>query len=263
MTEEILRSSNKKVLTIHGIPTDTYPGKDVLEHVDMIVAPYDYEGEILKRIYGIRPIIIHHGVDPLLFNNNISTNTAKRAFNLPEDKKILSWVARFDIAKKPWIFLNAISQILKDICDVIVLMFARSVNKNLFYKLQYVVNNLKMKYKNRFRFNKRWIPYIKMPLLYRASNVYISTGIGGIDLIEAVACNSIVVAEENPISREVLGSTGYYYRGVEELVESIYKAISTSREKLREVQENRIYEYKGLWNIAAKNYIERIYYKLI
>jgi len=255
----LLKSKAPIVLTIHGYPSKTYPGKDILDNVDAVIAPYDYEGYLLHKIYGIKPKIIHHGIDPTIFNTKTDPNKAKKILGIRTNGKIITWIARFDESKKPWLFLKAVTKLLEERQDITVIMYTRAVNKCLYYTLYKHINNLRKRFKKRFLFKIRWIPYIKMPLIYRASDIYVSTGIGGIDLIEAMASNSIVVAEDNPISREILGDTGIYYKenDASSLIESLHYALSNERNKFEKKQKVQIYKYKGLWNLAAKEYINQ------
>jgi glycosyltransferase involved in cell wall biosynthesis len=194
-----------KIFVFHGSGINDDKDKKlelIRSKVDAFIAISNYAKLNLQKRGLVVDRVVYHGVDLGLFNQSvISKPRAKKALNLPKDKKVILWSARLSPEKNLNVFLDAIPIISREF-DVIFVINIRTISDFKTYKK---LISLSKTYRNIIILN--WIPYIKMPILYRAADLFMHTSLDegfGLALTEAMACGIPVLAAEAATAPEIL-----------------------------------------------------------
>ncbi len=92
--------------------------------IDMTMTCNKNSERILKEYFGRQDNLktVYIGVDEEYFNNDLNSQEIKAKYNIPEDKKIISYIARISYQKRPYLLLEIIKQYVKKRQDTIFLI---------------------------------------------------------------------------------------------------------------------------------------------
>lgn len=246
-TRRILNAKIPKVFTAHGsldlkhIKNLSFVCKNlrkINENVNAFIAPSHYSAMTIKKHCGFRPFVIHHGVNSLLFNPfNITRQEARKKLAIPDSKKVMLWIGRIDPDKGLHTLIEALPHILKEYDKLILLIKGRTIHKQYFEKVRFLVKRLNVE--KHIIFDLKWSPNITMPFYYHASNIYVHTSIseafGSLTLLEAMASGIPIVANNASSIPEAVGDAGLLYEDSEtDLSNKILKLVQ-SRELERKM----------------------------
>ena len=192
------------------------------------VAMSRYGADIIEQHIG-RPVpMIYHGVDtvayhPVSFANPIrfdgSTLTTREAckakFGIPADRKVILRSDRLVERKFYDVFFRALPPILDAVPEADVVVHCSPVDGGL--SMYEEIGRMSPEYLPRLRLTNahstfRGLPVEGMAALMNAADVYLSTTGGegfGLNLAEAMACETPVVVTDWAADREVVGPGGY------------------------------------------------------
>jgi len=222
----------------------------IYSKVNAIVAPSRHAAKNLKGLCGIDSRVIHHGVDVELFDPfTISKHNARRRLKIDPDALVILWNARMDPLKGLHSLIRALprTNAVKDF-RVVLLIKTRTLNTEYY---QYILSLIhKAGLDKNVIIDKSWTPINHMPLVYRATDLYINSSyteaFGSLTMLEAMACGIPVVARNASSNPEALGDAGLLYNNEDELAESIDRLVYDH--KLR-----KYYTYKALGRIIREN----------
>ncbi|MEM2293578.1 MAG: glycosyltransferase family 4 protein [Nitrososphaerota archaeon] len=237
-----------KIFVLHEapIPKSVY---DVLKgYVDMFVAPSEFTAKNEAPKVGFTPIVIHHGVNMHLFNDSIQKDVARRKLHIPYNAKVVLWNDRISPEKDLETLLKAIPLIAREAPDVYFYIKGRAVNKGYLRRIEMMLKNCKKR--RNVKIHVGWIPYEKLPLLYRSADVFVRTSLYenfGLGFVEAMACGVPVIVADVPIAREVLGEAALFFkpRDSMDLADKVIYLLSNS-------DEGEILARKGLRRVKEK-----------
>jgi glycosyltransferase involved in cell wall biosynthesis len=257
-----------KIFVLHGsldymdeIPCNIF--EEISSKVDAVVAVSMYAANKLKEICGVEPsYVIHHGVDLEVFNPEIcSKSSARKKLGIPLYNNIILWNARLSPEKRLETLMYALPYIIKENKYVIVLIKTRAINRSYELKILRLIKKLKVN--EHVVFDRSWTPLIRMPVYYRAADVYVNTSMteafGSLAMLEAMACGVPTIANNASSNSEALGDGGLLYDTNDpyDLAEKILRVLTDN--KLARVlgckAYKRIKRELTLTNIAKK-YIE-------
>jgi glycosyltransferase involved in cell wall biosynthesis len=267
-----------KLFVLHGSPdyADKQTCKmleDVYSKVDAFVVVSRHAAYMLREKCGFEPThVIHHGVDVELFNPlSYAKDHARATLGLPQDKKIILWNARLSPEKKLETLIYALPKVVKEFKDVVVIVKTRAVVKDHEAKIRSIIRKLKLG--AHVIFDKGWAPWVKMPMYYRASDLYINTSVteafGSPTMLEAMACGIPTIANNASSNPEALGNGGLLYDKDDsfDLGEKILKVLTDERLSmlLSYKASRRVFEELTFQKISEKyvNYITLWYIKAL
>lgn len=191
------------------------------------VAMSKYGARVIGEHIG-RPVpMIYHGVDteayyPVAFNRPIrfdgktlvSREACKQAFGIPPDRKVILRSDRLVERKFYHTFFQALVPIFERVPDADVVIHCSPVDGNL--SLYEEIGRMPAEYLTRIRLTNahdtfRGLPVEGMAALMNAADVYLSTTGGegfGLNLAEAMACETPVVVTDWAADAEVVGPGG-------------------------------------------------------
>jgi len=237
--KEFLKLPLPRVFVLHG-SLDFANGSvcsslnEIYSTVEAFVVVSMHAATRLNELCGFRPTtIIHHGIDVEIFNpTSYPKDLARRILGLPKDKKIILWNARMEREKKLETLIKALPYVVREYKDILILIKTRTIDPSYETMIQKLVNKLNVeKY---VVFDERWSPLIKMPLYYRAADIYVNTSVteafGSLTMLEAMACGTPTVANNASSNPEALGDGGLLYNGEPyDLAEKLMKILSDSK----------------------------------
>jgi glycosyltransferase involved in cell wall biosynthesis len=199
-----------KVLTIHWVPSKV--DEDYFTKVDALVSPSEVISKYVNEIIGLKPIVIHHGVDTSLFNTTLSKVDARKHLGLPDSKRIVLWIGRIDRNKDLKTLIEAVPMVVKEVPDALFLIKGRTSSKSL---LQSAIKYLKSTgTEKNVRIMLGWDFLTKMPYFYRSADVFVHTSqseVCSFVLLEAMACGVPIVASAIPTLMEIGGNSPLFF----------------------------------------------------
>lgn len=108
------------------------------------------------------------------------------------------------------------------------------------------------------RFKLKRYGFEKMPMVYRTCNLLVSASNPlysfEMVLLEGMACGLTVVANDDPIRREIVSNAGYIVNvtNIKEFSEAINKALRQSSQNISPIQQAKKYS----WDIIFQKYLE-------
>jgi glycosyltransferase involved in cell wall biosynthesis len=229
-----------KLFVLHGSPdyADKQTCKmlgDVYSKVDAFVAVSRHAAYMLREKCGFEPThVIHHGVEVELFNPlRYAKDHARAMLGLPQDKRVILWNARLSPEKRLETLIYALPKVVKEVKDVVVMVKTRAVVKNYEVKIRSIIRKLNLG--AHVIFDKGWTPWVKMPMYYRASDLYVNTSVteafGSLTMLEAMACGIPTIANNASSNPEALGNGGLLYDKDDsyDLAEKILKVLTDER----------------------------------
>jgi glycosyltransferase involved in cell wall biosynthesis len=244
-------SKTPKLLTFHDPNIVNYDRRKiaelryVIEKVASIIVPSFWLKSLFHEKLGLKPLVIHHCVDPALFNPFIKKSLAKNLLRMGTIPKIVVWNGRLDPDKDPATMINVVELLAKECKEVgfILKYRANYYCPNYTMKIFERLKKLKRSLKNRLKmFNQ--VPLHKLPILYRAADLYFTTSpleSFSMATVEAMACGLPVIIPNSSALPEVVGDAGLYCKvgDARGFAESILRVLS--EEKLM-----RYLSYKSL-----------------
>jgi glycosyltransferase involved in cell wall biosynthesis len=209
--------------------------EDVYTKVDAFVTVSNHAAYTLREKCGFEPThVIYHGVDVELFNPlSYAKAVARATLGLPQRKKIILWNARLLPEKRLETLIYALPYVVKEFKDVVVVVKTRAVVKDYEVKIRSIIKRLNL---NAYiMFEKGWIPWIKLPIYYWASDLYVNTSLteafGSLAMLEAMACGTPTIANNASSNPEALGVGGFLYDKDDsrDLAEKILKILTDER----------------------------------
>jgi glycosyltransferase involved in cell wall biosynthesis len=208
---------------------------DVYSKVDAFVAVSYHAAYMLREKCGFESThVIHHGVDVELFNPlSYAKDHARATLGLPQDKKIILWNARLSPEKRLETLIYALPKVVKEFKDVVVIVKTQAVVEDYEAKIRSIIRKLDLG--AHVIFDKGWTTLVKMPMYYRASDLYINTSVteafGSLTMLEAMACRIPTIANNASSNPEALGNGGLLYDTDDssDLAEKILKILTDER----------------------------------
>jgi glycosyltransferase involved in cell wall biosynthesis len=266
LTSKLLIVGSPKIFTFHGsldVPSINNSCRllqEIFSKVDALVVASNHAAKTIQEACGFKPAVIHHGVDFSLFNPSIiSRSKARRKLKIPYQKRIILWSARISPEKKLETLLLALPRVLKSHNDLLVVIKGRAANTGYLLKIKTYIKKLNLgKY---IKLDLSWAPFIKMPLYYRASDIFVNTSIteafGSLTMLEAMACGLPVIGNDASSIPEAIGNAGLLYDGTsKDLAEKILEVIYNDKllNNLGNLAYKRIQDNFRL-DITAKKYL--------
>jgi glycosyltransferase involved in cell wall biosynthesis len=200
------------VLHAAPFPKETYEATN--DYVDIYVAPSNFTRQNEEMKIGLKKIVvIHHGIDTELFNPTISREIARGKLGIPLNAKVILWNDRISPEKNLEIFVEAMRYVIREIKEAYVYIMGRAVVKEYYEKIKGSIKDLVKS--GRARIHIGWIPHSKLPLLYRASDIFVRTSKYenfGLGVIEAMACGIPTVAPNATTFPEIIGDEITLYK---------------------------------------------------
>ena len=202
------------VAVLHAAPFPKEVYDNINDYVDVYVVPSNFTKYSEEAKIGSKKIVvIHHGVDMELFNPNIPREEARRKLGIPYNVKVILWNDRISPEKDLECFIKAMEHVLREMKEAYVYIKGRAVVKDYYDKVKEPLKKLKETTKVKIHIG--WIPHSKVPLLYRAADVFVRTSKHenfGLGAIEAMACGTPVVAPNATTFPEIIGDATTLYR---------------------------------------------------
>lgn len=166
----------------------------LLKRFSSIIAPTKTVSKIVKNKTGVKPKIIHYGIDLETFHprtNAEETNTARIRYGLPFNAPIILYAGRLDMDKSVQRAILAAAEVVRH-SDAHLLIVGDGNRKK---HLMELCKNLGIE--SRTRFTGFISDKEELARIYRMSNVFITASeieTQGIVILEAAACGLPIVA---------------------------------------------------------------------
>jgi glycosyltransferase involved in cell wall biosynthesis len=259
---KVARKHGKPVIMVlHTAPLSKELYDQLSEYVDVYIAPSNFTRmQEHSKTGSKRIIVINHGVDTELFNPSMSREIARKKLNVPLEAKVILWNDRISPEKDLGLFLDALELVFTELKDAFVYIKGRGVVDG--YYEQVKDKMIKMRKSGRVKIHIGWIPHNKLPLLYRASDVFVRTSKHenfGLAAIESMACATPVVAPNHATFPEILGrgDTLFNPGSPQDLAEKVIKLLTDGKlyERVVSYQLARAHNLFNL-NAIARRYVD-------
>lgn len=264
---KVMRASEQpKLFVLHQAPLPESLYKEMTAYVDAFIAPSEFTARNEASKIGFNPFVIHHGVNTKIFNTSLPVSAARKVLRIPLNAKVVLWNDRISPEKDLKTLLEAVPLIVKEEPNVYFYIKGRAVDKAYFKKMEGLLESVQEK-NNNACCHIGWIPHAKLPVLYRAADIFVRTSLYenfGLAVIESMACGTPVVASTFATFPEILADSGTFYESQNsyDLAEKVAFLLNNpqKRKVLSEKALARVQAY-FTWDIAAKKYCE-LYSKL-
>jgi len=210
------------VLTAHNVWDDSL-WKEFNQRAyywDMVIAVSRYiKDELVKSGYrSDRVTVIHHGIDPRVFDPDTQKEESKKKFPGFEGRRVIFHPARMSFAKGSHIALEALAIIKKHFPDVLLVMAGTektvdwgSKQNQEITRIKEMIGKLGLEHHVHIEF----FPWEKMPLAYQAAEICIYPSCFeepfGLVMLEAMAMKRPIVVSRAGGMPEVVkeGETGF------------------------------------------------------
>ena len=255
------RMGKPVVMVLHAAPFSGELYGQLTEYVDVYVAPSNFTKVQEQPMVGSkRIIVIHHGVDAELFNLTVPKDVARKKLGVPLEAKVILWNDRISPEKDLGLFLDALELVSSELKDAFIYVKGRGVVDDYYEQIKDKI--MKMRKSGRVRIHIGWMPHSKLPLLYRASDVFVRTSKHesfGLAVIESMACATPVVAPKHATFPEILGFSDTLFKpgDSQDLAEKVVKLL-TDRQLYDRVVSYQLARAHGLFNInaIARKYVD-------
>lgn len=246
------------IAVLHAAPFPKEVYNAINDHIDVYVAPsYFTKQNEEAKIGSKKVVVIHHGVNTELFNPSIPREKARREIGIPLNVKVVLWNARLSPEKRLEDLIIALSLIIRERDDVLVLVKTRAEVPSYKIRINRLIKRLSVE--RHILFDENWTPLIKMPIYYGVADLYVNTSVteafGSLAMLEAMACGIPTIANNSSSNPEALGDAGLLYnREPYDLAEKILEILSNDRlaRILSYKSYKRIKENLTLTHIAKK-----------
>jgi len=258
LVRKIVRLSNRpKILVLHQAPLPETIYDEIADFIDVFVAPSEFTAKNEMKKIGSKPIVIHHGVNTKLFNPFISKEVARRILRIPLNSKVVLWNDRISPEKDLKTMFKAIPLIAKEVHEIYFYIKGRAVDRKYFKNIRRIFE--KVKAISKVRIHIGWIFHEKLPMLYRAADIFIRTSLHenfGLGFIESMACGVPIVASDIPTAREVISNAGLFFKPKDpnDLAEKTITLLTNDylRSKLASRSVDRVLRNFSIESAAAK-----------
>jgi glycosyltransferase involved in cell wall biosynthesis len=249
------------VAVLHAAPFPKEAYDTINDYIDVYIAPSNFTKIHEESKIGSKKIVvIYHGIDTELFNTSIPREMARRKLGIPLNAKVILWNDRISPEKDLRTFLYAAKIILREVKEAYIYIKGRAIVKNYY---EYLRSDLKMLLNTgRVKLHIGWIPHSKLPLLYRAVDVFVRTSKYenfGLGVVEAMACGVPVIAPKATTFPEVIDHELLLYKPEDpnNLAEKVI-TILNNVDLYNSVKEYLITRVREHFDIrkTAKKYIE-------
>jgi len=249
------------VVVLHAAPFPKEAYDAINDYVDVYVAPSNFTKSIEESKIGSKKVaVIHHGIDTELFSTSIPREIARRKLGIPLNAKVILWNDRISPEKDLRTFLQATEIILREVKEACIYIKGRAIVKSYYESLKSDLK--KLLNSGRARLHIGWIPHSKLPLLYRAADVFVRTSKYenfGLGVIEAMACGVPVIAPKATTFPEVIGYELLLYKpeNPSNLAEKVITILNNADlyNSVKEYLLTRVREHFDIRK-TAKKYIE-------
>jgi len=234
-------SKTPKILTFHDSNIINYHEKQIteLKHVagktTAVVVPSTWLKNLFYEKVGLKPLVIPHCIDLAIFNPFIKRSWARSYLGISKIKKIVLWNGRLDPDKDPTTMIDTIELIAKEDKELVFVLKYRInyYDPNYTMKILKRLEKLKGVLKDRLKLIRN-IPLHKLPILYRAADLYFTTSpleSFSLATAEAMACGLPVIVPKSSALPEVVGDAGLYCSvgDSREFAENILKVLSDEK----------------------------------
>jgi glycosyltransferase involved in cell wall biosynthesis len=255
------------VVVLHAAPFSKEAYDAINDYVDVYIAPSNFTKIHEEPKMGSKKVVvIYHGIDTELFNAGIPPGNARRKLGIPLNVKVILWNDRISPEKDLRTFLQAAEIILKEVKEAYIYIKGRAIIKSYYKHLKSDLERLQRS--GRVKLHIDWIPHSKLPLLYRAADIFVRTSnyeSFGLGAVEAMACGIPVIAPNATTFPEVIGYEKLLYKpgDFNDLARKIINLITDADfyNSVKEYLLTRTREYFNIRNVARK-YIET-YFALV
>jgi glycosyltransferase involved in cell wall biosynthesis len=249
------------VVVLHAAPFPKEAYDAINDYVDVYVAPSNFTKSIEESKIGSKKVaVIHHGIDTELFNTNTPRETARRKLGIPLNAKVILWNDRISPEKDLRTFLQAAEIILREVKKAYIYIKGRAVVKSYYESLKLDLKILLNT--GRVKLHIGWIPHSKLPLLYRAVDVFVRTSKYenfGLGVVEAMACGVPVITPKATTFPEVIGYELLLYKPEDpsNLAEKVITILNNA-DLYNSIKEHLLTRVREHFDIrkTAKKYIE-------
>jgi glycosyltransferase involved in cell wall biosynthesis len=259
---KVAKKLGKPVIAVlHAAPFSKETYEAINDYIDVYVAPSNFTKiHEESKIGSKRIVVIHHGIDTELFNPNIPRQVARKKLGIPLNAKVILWNDRISPEKDLETLLQAAEVILKEVKEAFIYIKGRGVVKSYYERIK---PTLKMLQGNkRIKLHIGWVPHSKLPMFYRAADVFVRTSKYenfGLGAIEAMACGIPVVAPRATTFPEVIDYEMLLYKPEDpkDLAEKVITLLTNADfyNSVTEYSLTRVQEYFDIQK-TAKKYIE-------
>jgi glycosyltransferase involved in cell wall biosynthesis len=261
LAKQAKRLGKHVIMVLHAAP---FPEKsyDVInDYIDVYVAPSYFTRQNEEGKMGSKEVVvIHHGVDTALFNTSIAREEARRKIGIPLNAKVVLWNDRISPEKDLETFVRAVQYVLNEVKEAYVYIKGRTVVNSYYEKIKGSLKNLSKSGKVKIHIG--WIPQSKLPLLYRASDVFVRTSKYenfGLGVIESMACGTPLVAPNAATFPEILCDKTTLYEPENPLdLANRLLMLLTDYNLYRTVRDRQLEKVRKLFDIkiVARKYVE-------
>lgn len=204
---------------------------------DIFVALSSYAGSWAKRVNPfVRSVIIPDGVDLKEFNSE------GNKIKLPLRRPIALCVSALEKGKRVELIIRTVAET----GNMSLLICGRGEKKEQLYKLgKKLLGN---------RFDLKEYDFQKMPQVYRSADLFISASLPHYSfemvIVEALSCNLPIVANNDPIRKEIVGNAGILTNptSINEFSKSIKKVMDTNW-GTKPQEQAKIYSWEKVENM--------------
>lgn len=249
-----LRSKARIIFGSSG--TEFFPGyRQLVQKVHHFFACSEFNASQIERYCGIRPVVLHNGIDTHLFKPLNPDPELTRALNLSDRDIVIMTVGRLVGLKGISYAIGATEKIVRKGYPVKYFLIGEGEERT---DLQMRVKRLRMEGHIFFLGN---VPNATLPGYYSLASLAVFPTVAeesfGISVAEAMACGVPCVSTTMGAIPEVAGDAGYLVRprNEEALADAFEKLISddTLRDRLRTEGRRRIEEGFG-WDHIAQDF---------
>ena len=249
------------IMVLHAAPFSRELYNQLSGYVNIYVAPSNFTRmQEHSKVGSKRIIVIHHGVDTALFNPSIPRGIARKKLNVPLEAKVILWNDRISPEKDLSLFLDALELVFSEVKDAFIYFKGRGVVDSYYEQIKDEIT--KIRKSGRVKIRIGWVPHSKLPLLYRASDVFVRTSKHenfGLAAIESMACATPVVAPNHATFPEILGRSDTLFKpgDSQDLAEKVIKLL-TNGKLYENVVNYQLARAHSLFNLKAiaKKYLE-------
>jgi len=212
-----------------------------------------FTAKLLNQRYGLKPLVIHHGVDLDLFNTTIDGDIIRN--QIPDSDKIVLSVIRLHQDKDPFTLLRAAAAVSTKHRVKFIIIGSGPLTSQAEHFVR----------KNELQSVVQIIPYVNwkdINLYYAACDLFVMPSLDeafGMVITEAAACGKPIIASRSGAFPEILGTRGCYFepRNAQELADKISLLLSSRQEREEIAQDGYQRVIKNFrWEIAAEKYLK-------
>lgn len=255
-----INPSMNHVHTYHGIvPDEWYENfrRDLyfyktmfrLGKIDEVVAISDFEKEELEKFYGVGSTRIYNGVDTENFSQDEESGRTYREENdIPQDKKLIGYVARLHEQKNHVMLVDVIEKLPEKYH--LVLGGAGPEEERITERIEELGVSSRVTMTG-------WVEHDELKKFYNACDIFTTPSLCegfGLSTLEAMACGTPVVVKKGTAVEEFVEDKAYLVDTPEKMAAAIQELGSKNNQKPRKQAE------RYSWTNIANKYLEVLKY---